>query len=143
MKTIRNNTFETNSSSTHSITVSNTHDWNYNLPITVTPEWYGEFGWEWETWSSIEEKIAYMIRCLVSYDYTKKTLQDKVKPIQERLRNLGIYFDLPTYEEWEDGYVDHEDWYQAEMEEIYNDDDTLLRFLLSNNSYIEGGNDNE
>ena len=84
-----------------------------------------------------------MIRCLVSYDYTKKTLQDKVKPIQERLRNLGIYFDLPTYEEWEDGYVDHGDWYQAEMEEIYNDDDTLLRFLLSNNSYIEGGNDNE
>ena len=122
MRTIRDNTFETNSSSTHSITVSNAHDWNYNLPITVTPEWYGEFGWEWETWSSIEERIAYMIRCLVSYDYTKKTLQDKVKPIQERLRNLGIYFDLPTYEEWEDGYVDHADWYQTEMEEIYNDD---------------------
>ena len=35
------------------------------------------------------------------------------------------------------------DWYQKEIEDIYKDDDTLLTFLLSDNSYIEGGNDNE
>lgn len=139
----RNNTFETNSSSTHSITVSNKNDWDYELPITVKPAWYGEYGWEFDTWYSIEDKLAYMIRCLIAYDYTEYTLQDKIKPIQERLKNLGIQFDLPTYEEWKDGYVDHEDWYQEEMEEIYNDDNTLLNFLLSSYSYIEGGNDNE
>ena len=138
----RNKVFETNSSSTHCITVSDRKDWKCDLPITVNPAWYGEFGWEWETWSSVEEKLAYMIRCLIAYDYTEETLQDKIKPIQERLHNLGIDFELPTYNEWLDGYVDHEDWYQEEIEEIYKDDDTLLTFLLSDSSYIEGGNDN-
>lgn len=138
----RSNVFETNSSSTHSITVSHTNNWDYELPITVTPDWYGEFGWQWETWNTIEEKLAYMIRCLIAYDYTEETLQDKIKPIQQRLHNVGIDFELPTYEEWQDGYVDHEDWYQEEMQNIYNDDDLLLNFLLNKNSYIEGGNDN-
>lgn len=138
----RNKVFETNSSSTHCITVSDRNDGKYDLPITVKPDWYGEFGWQWETWSSIEEKLAYMIRCLIAYDYTKETLQDKVKPIQERLHSLGIDFELPTYDDWQDGFVDHEDWYQEEMEDIYNNDNDLLNFLLSENSYIEGGNDN-
>lgn len=139
----RNKVFETNSSSTHCITVSDRNNGKYDLPITVKPDWYGEFGWQWETWSSIEEKLAYMIRCLIAYDYTEETLQDKIKPIQERLHSLGIDFELPTYNEWLNGYVDHEDWYQEEIEEIYKDDDTLLTFLLSDSSYIEGGNDNE
>lgn len=138
----RNKVFETNSSSTHCITVSDRNNGKYDLPITVKPDWYGEFGWQWETWSSIEEKLAYMIRCLIAYDYTKETLQDKIKPIQERLHSLGIDFELPTYDDWQDGYVDHEDWYQEEMEDIYNNDNDLLNFLLSENSYIEGGNDN-
>ena len=123
MKKIRNNVFETNSSSTHSITVGENKNGEYDiLPI--------------------EEKLAYMIRCLVCYDFNEKNLQDKIKPIQERLHNLGIDFELPTYEEYRNGYVDHEDWYREEIEEIYKDDDTLLTFLLSDSSYIEGGNDN-
>ena len=138
----RNKVFETNSSSTHCITVSDRNNGKYDLPITVKPDWYGEFGWQWETWSSIEEKLAYMIRCLIAYDYTKETLQDKIKPIQEKLHSLGIDFELPTYDDWQDGYVDHEDWYQEEMADIYNNDSDLLNFLLSENSYIEGGNDN-
>ena len=32
---------------------------------------------------------------------------------------------------------------KEEIEDIYKDDNTLLTFLLSNSSYIEGGNDNE
>lgn len=144
MKTVRNNVFETNSSSTHSITVCEDNGkYKENLPIKVNPIWYGEFGWEFEVWGTIEEKLAYMIRCLVCYDYNKDNLQDKIRPIQERLHNLGIDFELPTYEEYMDGYVDHADWYQDEIEDIYKDDNTLLTFLLSDNSYIEGGNDNE
>ena len=144
MKKIRSNAFETNSSSTHSITVGENKSGEYNiLPITVKPAWYGKFGWEFETWDTIEEKLAYMIRCLVCYDFNEKNLQDKIKPIQERLHNLGINFELPTYKEYMNGYVDHEDWYQEEIEDIYKDDDILLTFLLSDSSYIEGGNDNE
>ena len=33
----RNKVFETNSSSTHCITVSDRKDWKYDLPITVNP----------------------------------------------------------------------------------------------------------
>lgn len=143
MLKVRNKTFETNSSSTHSITICDGNKLEYNLPIKVKPAWHGEFGWEWEKWNSIEEKLAYMIRCLICYDYNEQNLQEKIKPIQEKLNNLGIQFDLPTYSEWQDGYVDHEDWYQDEIQEIYDDEDMLLKFLLSKDSYIEGGNDNE
>ena len=144
MKKIRNNVFETNSSSTHSITVGENKNWKYDiLPITVNPDWYGEFGWQFETWDTTKEKLAYMIRCLVHYDFNEDNLQDKIKPIQERLHNLGIDFELPTYKEYTNGYVDYKDWYRKEIENIYKDDDTLLTFLLSDSSYIVGGNDND
>ena len=144
MKKVRNEVFETNSSSTHSIVLSRNENGEFDreFPTTVSPTWSGEFGWEFETWYTIEEKLAYMIRCLVCYDFNEKNLQDKIKPIQERLHNLGIDFKLPTYEEYRNGYVDHEDWYQGEIEYIYEDDDRLLAFLLNNESCIEGGNDN-
>lgn len=138
METIRNNTFETNSSSTHTIVVSNQDVNRIKTPIKVKPSWITEFGWDFETWDNIEEKIAYMIRCLMEYDYS----DDKLKAIQERLHLLGIDFDLPTKEEWEDGYVDHADWYHDEIQDIYENDDELLDFLLNGASYIEGGNDN-
>ena len=65
-----------------------------------------------------------------------------MKPFKERLEDLEITFDLPSYEEWENGYVDHEDWYQIRMKEIFEDDDELIKFLFNDESYIEGGNDN-
>lgn len=143
MLRIRNNIFETNSSSTHSISIDNTLKIDYVLPITIKPDWYAEFGWDYEIWDTIEEKMAYMIRCLLAYDYcTEDTLQEKIKPIQEKFHNLGIDFEIPTYEEWQGGYIDHEEWYKDEIQSIYDNEDELLRFLLNNNSYIEGGNDN-
>lgn len=145
MKKVRNEVFETNSSSAHSKTLSRNENGEFDkkLSIVVKPAWNGEFGWEFETWNTIGQKLAYMIRCLVCYDFNEKNFQDKIKPIQERLHNLGIDFELPTYEEYGNGYVDHEDWYQGEIEYIYEDDDRLLAFLLNNESYIEGGNDND
>ena len=141
MRKIRNDIFETNSSSTHVIVVkSRTRD---KRPIKVNPAWYGEFGWEWDKWYSIEDKLAYMVRCLVCYDYDENTLEERINPIQERLHNLGIDFETPTYEEYKNGYVDHEDWYQEEIKNIYDDDEELLDFLLGEYSYIEGGNDND
>lgn len=144
METIRVGTFETNSSSTHSIVVNGNKFYDHleQSPIKVKPDWGYGFGWQFETWDTIEQKLAYMVRCLVCYDYNANSLQDKIRPIQERLHNLGIDFELPTYEEYIDGYVDHEDWYQMEIENIYKDDNELLDFLLNSSSYIEGGNDN-
>lgn len=141
MKKTRNDIFETNSSSTHVIVVEPRK--NDKRPIKVSPAWCGEFGWEWDKWYSIEDKLAYMVRCLVCYDYDENTLEERINPIQERLHNLGIDFEIPTYEEYKNGYVDHEDWYQEEIKDIYDDDEELLDFLLGENSCIIGGNDND
>lgn len=143
MRINRIGVFETNSSSTHSITIDNKNNYDCKLPIKVNPLWSYGFGWQYEYWDSIEEKIAYMVRCLVSDTYTDKELYEKIKLIQNKLHNLGIDFELPEKEEWKYGYVDHENWYSSEIQEIYDDEDTLLCFLLNNNSYIEGGNDDD
>lgn len=141
MKKIRDDVFETNSSSTHVIVVKPRK--KDERPVIVKPNWEGEFGWQWDEWYSTEDKLAYMIKCLVCYDYNEDTLQDKIKPIQEKLHNLDIDFEIPTYEEYRNGYVDHEDWYQEEIEDIYNNDEELLDFLLGEYSCIVGGNDND
>lgn len=141
MRKIRDDVFETNSSSTHVIVVKPRK--KDKRPVIVKPNWGGEFGWQWDEWYSIEDKLEYMVRCLVCYDYDENTLEEKINPIQERLHNLGIDFEIPTYEEYKNGYVDHGDWYQEEIKNIYDNDEELLDFLLGENSCIIGGNDND
>lgn len=150
MKIVRNKIFETNSSSTHSFTLSEDKI-QYQLPIHIHPDWEGEFGWDFETWRSKEEKLAYVLRCymsLVDYKYSSNkdiymgNLYRAFKPIQNRFKKIGITFDLPTYDEWKYGYVDHGNEYVEDLNYIYNNDENLLKFILNDNSYIEGGNDN-
>ena len=154
MKRFRKNIFETNSSSTHSFTIENG---SYEIKPEIKPDWYAEFGWQWENWSSPEEKLAYICRCLLSYEYYYKSddeeeweedrLNENIKriltPFQERLANLGVKFEIPTHKDLEKGYVDHADWYQEEIEEIIETDDELLNFLFNYDCEINGGNDND
>lgn len=150
MKIIRNKIFETNSSSTHSFTLCH-RDIDFNLPRHICPSWESEFGWSFETWKSAEEKLAYMLRCFVSRDGVEysndeekylQNIHNTLKPYQERLKTLGITFDLPTLYEWDGGYVDHGDEYAEDLQDFYDNDEELLKFLLNEESYIEGGNDN-
>lgn len=85
-----------------------------------------------------------MIRALVIYDYhDEDSLKEKIKPIQSKLHSIGIDFDMPTYEEFEEGYLDHPENYYDEIEYIYSNNELLLKFLLNEDSYVRGGNDNE
>ena len=156
MITLRSNVFETNSSSSHTISLANN---GYNrklLPIEVDLTWENDFGWNFKKWSSIEEKIEYLVRSLVRYDYLRddngyitydgnveEKLNNCIKPIQKRLHDLGVDFNMPSFEEYEDGSLDHPEYYYDEIKEIYDSDDDLLSFLLNPNSYVMGGNDNE
>ncbi len=62
MKNIRNNVFETNSSSSHSIVISrsnkckDTIELNNDGCIVLTG---GEFGWDWEMYHFAEDKANY------------------------------------------------------------------------------------
>lgn len=78
MKQIRNNVFETNSSSTHSITINGLKD-NMVLPyekdnIEIS---FGEYGWEQERYSSYQDKLSYvltMIQYHLPYSYDSEEM---------------------------------------------------------------------
>lgn len=157
MLKIRSNVFETNSSSTHSFIVSD-HK-NYEIKPFVEPSWETEFGWSFEEWSAPEEKLAYVIRCLV-YGYKwidKKVERDSwndsdfilnetivtiLKPFKERCNYLGFDFPYPSTVDLESGYIDHEDWYKEEIRDLILEDSDLLNFIFNPDCYIQGGNDN-
>src|SRR5574344_353673 len=118
MKKIRNKIFETNSSSTHSFTIEKNNR-NIKIDSEIKPDWDCEFGWEFETWNKPEEKLAYILRCLASYDYLydanhnwendekliNAKLEEILMPFQKRMKNLGINFETPTNEDMQRGYV--------------------------------------
>lgn len=149
MKVIRLGIFETNSSSTHTFTVDN-EGYEYERGIEIEPDWEGEFGWSWEAWYTTEEKLAYICRCILDNELrsedTDEGIYNALRPLQERLENLGVYFEIPTKEyldsHW--GYVDHgRDYYYSDIIDILKTDDSLLSFLFNPENGIDGGNDNE
>jgi hypothetical protein len=77
MKQIRQNVFETNSSSTHSLTISN----KALKPSTLSPDPYkaievsfGEYGWGPDTLTTQEERLSYL--CTMFWELECKGLTD-------------------------------------------------------------------
>lgn len=148
MKVVRLGVFETNSSSTHSFTTEN-EGYEYEDGVEIKPDWEGEFGWNWDAWYTTEEKLAYICRCMLDNDWMLKDTDEGIykvlRPLQERLENLGVYFEIPTAEYLENhwGYVDHGDeYYKSDIVDILKTDDSLLSFLFNPKNGIDGGNDN-
>ena len=157
MKTqIRKNVFETNSSSTHAVSIFRGS--NYIIPekIVICP---GEFGWECETYSCPEDKLSYLYTWILSkcnsYEYNEVTEKydehydyDKLKDYQYRLKSKLLEAGVKEVEfekcnGWsEDGYIDHsEDLYNEDLEAIL--EDYFLDYVFNDASYIETGNDND
>lgn len=138
MKQIRNNVFETNSSSTHSIAISHKNSYyygenclerylDYDNKIHVE---FGEFGWEVEHYSLPYEKLQYIVTMLAETEGSNisninelfdtdgfKLINDAVA---EYCRCDGIWIDsnmkIDCYV-WDgkthtyldhDGYIDHQ-----------------------------------
>lgn len=148
MRVVRLGVFETNSSSTHSFTTGN-KGYEYERGIEIKPDWDGEFGWNWEAWYTTEEKLAYICRCILDSDWmfkdTDEGIYTALRPLQERLENLGVHFEIPTAEYLDNhwGYVDHGgDCYYSNIIDILKTDDSLLSFLFNPKNGIDGGNDN-
>lgn len=137
MMQIRNNVFETNSSSTHSICIS-------KKPATIGNHvsfHLGEYGWE-EDEVDIRDYLYTAIMCMDDSD----ELLDELKGI---LDSNGITYDFekPRYSE--------DDWRFAEfginhsydtrdfVEAVLNDEDMLMRLLFNADSVVYTGNDND
>lgn len=124
MKTIRKNTFETNSSSCHSITFATGS--LINLPKDFILSYDGEFGWS-GTCTTPEEKANYYMIAMVLWiegDSNFGTFEEKTREIKKRISDLIEYgqsagvnivlskeieFDKDGYDIIKDiGYIDHQ-----------------------------------
>ena len=136
MKTIRSNCFETNSSSTHSITLLTTpKDLNQYAGILVNYRAEcGEFGWEWETYIDTDK--------LISYVWTLAQEDQKLKDLMFEVAHItGLQLIEPGKDLWHG--VDHgsEHWENAfEQNPALNTVSGLIEFFVRGE--IKTGNDN-
>lgn len=135
---IRKGTFETNSSSTHSIAISKN---KVNIPVGRSINFdIGEYGWEEDEYSFPD----YMYTSLL-YNDDEEGLQ-KLKSILDKW-NVKYNFEEPKWEYYDgnrylqNGYIDHSGETFSIMREILNDEDLLARALFGD-STVYTGNDN-
>lgn len=137
----RNGVFETNSSSTHSITISNKGN-KGNLYVDedgVCRIYPGEFGWEIESYNDSTTKASYCLTYLMQFDDNNleiNMLKDVVKEISgaksvEFIPNDGYYA-------W--GNIDHQSSDVAS--EAFESRENLKNFIQNSRSVLRTDNDN-
>lgn len=141
MKTIRRNTFETNSSSTHCVTICNSSE-TYspitfdNTVLEVKP---GEYGWEYEFYDDFEDKVSYAYTYAIN-DGTPEDLELLKEVILENTNIEKIIF-TQTEDRWySNGYIDHQSVDEAAL--IFESKDSLRNFLFNKGSNVLTDNDN-
>lgn len=147
MISIRYNTFETNSSSTHSLAVPKKVE---HIPSDVRFH-FGDFGWQLE---DCIDPADYLYTGIVtnSQEIREKYLP-KLKEVMERNNIKAKYanYEVSSYK-LEDGtsysyvdsnygYVDHGYELEYFLEWLFEDDDRVLRFI--SDGLIFTGNDND
>lgn len=127
---IRKNVFETNSSSSHSVVISEGTDFiTKKFPEVIEIE-TGEFGWGYESYS---DWLSF-----ASYAYTH-AMYDRDKMYM--LRNvIKEYTGSEVKFIQGEGYIDHQSFEKAES--LFADEDTLKRFIFGKNSSLIIDNDN-
>ena len=147
MSVIRNG-FETNSSSSHSLVISEDLDFapdtNFG-PIkdgVLTVDGVTNFGWQWDIWCKPGDKLNYL--------YLEAHGQDRKDRLNQIVTsNLGIteiqYFGSSDPDQVRISYnagIDHQSINTSE--EVWSMTDAQIWEWLTNpNSCIHGGNDNE
>lgn len=135
MKTlVRKGVFETNSSSSHSISIA-TEDKQFVFD-TLYPDQNGvvtvhgdQFNWEWFKHNDAETKASYAAQSFANNDGQLELLKEVIKEQTgaDDVKFVGI----------EDGYIDHESDGIAPRSK-----EELKNFIFNKNSWLFGGNDN-
>ena len=140
MKQIRNNVFETNSSSTHSICIS-------KAPVTIGKHIFfhiGEYGWE----KACVNTADYLYTAILEQNDSDELLNE-FKSILDS-HSIEYEFEKPIYSYSKDGtskwlkygYIDHSDETREFIDAVLSDDDLLMRCLFGD-SWVYTGNDNQ
>lgn len=131
-KLIRSGVWETNSSSSHSISIAD--ETKEFVLDTIYPDQNGvvhiegdEFGWQWFKHNDAATKAGYSAQQYSDNDFVLELLEELIK---EQTGADKVEFNL-----W--GYVDH-DSYGI----VPSDKESLRNFIFNKNSWLFGGNDN-
>ena len=148
---IRKGVFETNSSSAHSITISN----NVSIFDTIYPDYAGnitlvggEWGWEIKYYNDAETKADYCVQDIVTTVYDNKTQKyvsalnvDKMIMLMKVISNHTgcneIFFDKQRIF---DGYIDHQS--RGTTDEAFKSIDNLRNFIFNPESILKTDHDN-
>ena len=150
MKNIRQKVFETNSSSTHSISISNVTNGVYD---TIIPDKKGniyltggEFGWEEESYTDPTIKAIYCaidIKADIADTSTQVNKHKKMltKVICEHTGAKKVIFDFSTdYNAKKYSYIDHQS--EGTSLEAFASEKALKDFIFGPESVLTTDNDN-
>lgn len=151
----RMSVFETNSSSSHSLSISTLNAKSIFQVPTIGKDGYihislkdKEFGWGYEEHNDFEHKLAYLLVYARSRSNRQKLL-DKIEEVIKLItRSKGLQIvgmDPPSDEYWNWGYIDHQSYDVAD--EIFKGTPSqvklrLIEYLFLPESYLIIDNDN-
>jgi hypothetical protein len=148
---IRVGVFETNSSSSHSLTTGDAeltqtfHE--HDLRAGKIPIILGEYGWEWKRFRRPENKASYLLTSILNNSEikSKEDVRDEVCKMNEDARNVIEAIEEHTgcrVEIYTGGffYIDHES--VNLYRQIGRDKESILSFILSPSAFVTTGNDN-
>lgn len=160
MYQIRRGTFETNSSSTHSVSVasgSSLHKSN----LKVDDEGYihthlSDYGWEDYWYDSQEDRLSYLVTMLAEiighhpWCLSSEELKREIQAIQESIEFQELSDEIASYAgakglilDVEEGYIDHQSVHYSSIREYFEYWNTsCLEFVFGNVS-VHTDNDNQ
>jgi hypothetical protein len=149
-KQIRKGVFETNSSSSHSLTMkpgdviaqpfSHRVMREGNLDLRI-----GEFGWKYERFYSLRNKLQYLLTQITQgklpegEDVTEQLLAQSPEFAMMH-RVVKAHTGVSIHVEPSEGYIDHQS--VGVGMDLFKGEAALRDFLFSSESYVETGNDN-
>lgn len=138
-KVIRKSLFETNSSSTHVITVARSGSLDVPDEIVFS---VGTYGWEFAEYSNLEDKASYLYTAICQlYDgeERKKIMDTLVRYLNE----IGVEATIisPNPKDWYG--VDHAGELSEFLDRILEDKNLFYNYLFDSSSTVYTANDND
>jgi hypothetical protein len=147
MKNIRNKVFETNSSSSHSISIYNA---THGLYDTIAPDSHGvitltggEFGWEWEKYNDTLTKANYAA-VYAAGDQAMTDMLVQVIKDHTGAKEVQLIFSA-EYSGGNYSYIDHQSARSegGDAGKAFDTPLTLKNFIFHPESWLFTGNDND
>lgn len=157
MFSIRKGTFETNSSSTHSICIAQNVELD-EIPekITIDLDDY-EFGWEVRKRTDMYDKLAYLFLGILDVYDSLELVGKAIDTLLNQLYEIGVRkvnFEINKASIWtydnnkskfvrlEYSYIDHGNELLEMVEDLLSNTELLKYYLFTDKSFIITGNDN-